>query len=121
MSNPQSAPLSYAQKALLEQASSWSKQNLPERAADCWRRVLEQSPDVAPALNGLGSYYLSRGELDEAQRLLQRAAMVSDQPALAYANLSRVYSARGNLTQALDVIKQAIQAEPTAWGAHVEK
>ena len=121
MTSPQPAALSDALKALLEQASAWSRQNQPERAADCWRRVLEQSPDVAPALSGLGSYYLSRGELGEAQRLLLRAATVSDQPAMAYANLSRVHSARGDLPQALEAIKQAIQAEPAAWGAHAEK
>ena len=84
MTSPQPAALSDALKALLEQASAWSRQNQPERAADCWRRVLEQSPDVAPALSGLGSYYLSRGELGEAQRLLLRAVTVSDQPAMAY-------------------------------------
>lgn len=121
MTSTQPAALSDALKALLEQASAWSRQNQPERAADCWRRVLEQSPDVAPALSGLGSYYLSRGELGEAQRLLLRAVTVSDQPAMAYANLSRVHSARGDLPQALEAIKQAIQAEPAAWGAHAEK
>lgn len=110
-----------ALKQLLEQANWWSQQNQPEKAADCWRKALEQFPDTAPALNGLGTYHLGRGDLADAQRLLERAAAVSPQPAMAYANLSRVHSARGDLTQALAAIKQAIDAEPTAWGAHVEK
>ena len=113
--------LTDAQQQLLEQAMVWSKQNQPDRAAECWRKVLEQAPDVAPALSGLGTYYLGRGELGEAQRFLQRAVQVSDQPAMAYANLSRVHSARGDLPQALASIKQAIHADPAAWGAHVEK
>lgn len=121
MTAQQPSGLTDAQKQLLEQAVAWSKQNQPDRAAECWRKVLEQSPDVAPALSGLGTYYLGRGELGEAQRFLQRAAQVSDQPAMAHANLSRVHSARGDLPQALAAIKQAIQAEPAAWGAHAEK
>jgi aspartyl/asparaginyl beta-hydroxylase (cupin superfamily) len=117
----QPAALTDALKQLLEQANMWSKQNQPDQAAGCWRKVLELAPDVAPALNGLGTYYLSRGELDQAQRLLERAALVSDQPAMAHANLSRVHSARGDLAEALKAIKHAIQAEPAAWGAHAEK
>jgi len=106
---------------LVEQANHFVQVGQQERAVECWRRLIELVPDHGPALNGLGTYYLARGNLSNARHYLALAVASSPELAIAHANLSRVYSAQGDLASALESINQAIHAEPAAWGAHMEK
>ena len=103
MSAPQ-ASLTQAAAQLMDQGVEWMQQGQPGRAADCWRRVVEMTPDFAPALNSLGAYYLSQERFDESQALLERAVAAAPDLAIAHANLSRIHSLRGEAELALKAI-----------------
>ncbi|WP_287756604.1 aspartyl/asparaginyl beta-hydroxylase domain-containing protein [Pseudoxanthomonas sp.] len=120
MSAPQ-ASLTQAAAQLMDQGVEWMQQGQPGRAADCWRRVVEMTPDFAPALNSLGAYYLSQERFEESQALLERAVAAAPDLAIAHANLSRIHSLRGEAELALKAIDRAIRAEPASWGPHMEK
>ncbi len=90
-------------------------------AVSRWQRVLQLRPDHAPALNYLGAYALARGDSATASEYLHRAVVSDPGLAIAHANLSRLHSQKGDAPRALEAIAAAINAEPTAWGAHFEK
>jgi tetratricopeptide (TPR) repeat protein len=51
-----------------------------EEAAKGWREILELNPVVAAAQGGLAAYHASRGELDQALALCEKAHAIAPQP-----------------------------------------
>jgi len=107
--------------ALMTQADQLSQRGQHEAAVSRWMRVLELEPDYPPALNFIGVNSMLRGDLAVALEYLQRAVSAAPGFAMAHANLSRVHGARGDAASSLASINAAIVADPTAWGAHMER
>ncbi|HEY5972998.1 MAG TPA: aspartyl/asparaginyl beta-hydroxylase domain-containing protein [Pseudoxanthomonas sp.] len=107
--------------ALMTEADQLSRSGRQDAAADRWRQVLDIEPDYPPALNFIGAYSMARGDLAQAREYLQRAVTAAPKFAMAHANLSRLYGAQGHGEAALAAITAAVHADPTAWGAHMER
>jgi len=93
---------------------SWEAGDLEQMEADL-RRLLDNEPDNANALNALG-YTLADenldGRLDEAQRLIERAyELAPDDPAILD-SLGWVYYRQGEPQRALDWLERAFAAMP---------
>lgn len=107
--------------ALMTEADQLSRRGQMEMAAGKWQQVLEIESDYPPALNFLGVYHMAKGALAMAQAFLERAVAAAPAFAMAHANLSRLHGLKGDAAAALTCINAAIVADPTAWGAHMEK
>lgn len=107
--------------ALMIEADQLSRQGQQDAAVARWRQVLDIESDYPPALNFIGVYTMTRGDLALARAYLQRAVAAAPKFAMAHANLSRLYGAQGDANAALASINDAITADPTAWGAHMER
>lgn len=89
-----------------------------ERAAALFRQVLQQQPDFAPALNGLGTAYYKLGELAEAERAFRRALQVQPGNPQQHNNLGNVLKERGLLEQAITCYRSALALQPDYVDAH---
>lgn len=107
--------------ALMIEANQLAKRDQQEAAVGRWKQVLDLEPNYPPALNFIGVYHMTQGNLSLAREYLEHAVAIAPEFAMAHANLSRLYSARGDADAALASISAAIVADPTAWGAHMEK
>lgn len=107
--------------ALMIEADQLCQRGQMEAAAGRWQQALDIEPDYAPALNFIGTYAISRGDLVTGRQYLERAISAAPKFAMAHANLSRLHGMQGNAEAALAAINEAINSDPTAWGAHVEK
>ncbi len=107
--------------ALMIEADQFRQRGLMEADAGRWQQALDIEPDYAPALNFIGTYAMSRGDLSTGRLYLERAVAAAPKFAMAHANLSRLHGIQGNAEAALAAISEAIRSDPTAWGAHVEK
>lgn len=107
--------------SLMTEADQLSMRGQSEAAVSRWKQVLDLEPDYPPALNLIGVYSMARGDFAVARDYLLRAVASAPKFAMAHANLSRLHSAQGDSDAALASINQAIVADPTAWGAHMER
>ncbi len=83
---------SQAEPALVAlRARAYAQQDSADEAETCWRRVLELSPDHPEAWLNLGLLELRRGHLEEAARLLARAATLAPGSYDAAYNLGITY------------------------------
>lgn len=106
---------------LLHEARLAMERNEFDRALRLWEKVLAVSPDHPEALLRSGQAHLQRDNLPSAFELLQRAVAAAPGEALTHAYLARAQQARGDLNGALGSLDRALQLEPTAWGARLEK
>jgi len=83
-----------------------------ERAALLYRRVIDQTPEHAPAMFLLAMLALSSDRLDEACALLERAVHIAPDSALFLSNLGGVYGRLGRKREALAVLLAAIARKP---------
>ena len=102
------------------------------KAVAYWKRAIELDPEFAPALMNYGTFLALRGELDEGQRLLERALAVPEhrrtleteareklglvllragQPERAFPHLERAaaeFADRGDARSALDLYRRLL-------------
>jgi tetratricopeptide (TPR) repeat protein len=79
---------------------TFEKEGNLDRAEQCWRQVVNDDPNNADALLGLGRLALGRMRWDEAEGLLERAAELSPHSIDPIYNLSRVYRLKGEISKA---------------------
>ena len=111
--------------ALTARADALHAQGHTSAAASYYRRALEQDPDYAPALVGIGRGILRAEKYDDAManatRALQHARGVDARPGLeaeAIYQMARVHLHQGNLDAARRLFRQAISlpgAPAAAW------
>src|SRR3546814_661180 len=87
------------------------------RAEPDLRKAMELAPDQAVVLNYLGYALLDRNlNLDEAQRLIEKASALRPRDGAITDSLAWVYFQRGDFLRAIALLEQAVQvapAEPT--------
>jgi len=94
------------QKALNEGHSAawdqdWSK------AADCYRRALQESPDQPKALNSLGLALYELGKFEEALRTYQRVTRLAPDDLLALERVAQLSERLGDIKTAVDASMRA--------------
>ncbi|TWT43615.1 tetratricopeptide repeat protein [Phycisphaerae bacterium RAS1] len=94
-----------------------------DRLADAdaaFKRALEQKPDYAPAMMGVGNVLAYRGRLDEAADQYRR--VLREHPSyafLAHQNLGALCMAQQQFTSALDHYREACRLRPDLAAMHV--
>ncbi|MXX74519.1 MAG: tetratricopeptide repeat protein [Holophagales bacterium] len=84
-----------------------------ETARPAFRRALELRADDAPTLVRLADLELEHGQVDEAELLYVRAAVVDDSAAVAY-GMGRVAEERGEYAEAIAQFQRALTLQPRA-------
>ena len=88
-----------------------------EGAAAAFGHALDLRPDDAPALIRLADLELEQGQVDEAELLYVRAAVVDDSAAVAY-GMGRVAEERGAYAEAIGQFQRALTLQPRASVLH---
>jgi tetratricopeptide (TPR) repeat protein len=90
----------------------------PDKAIADLTRVLELTPDDAPALISLGRLYLDQGQADKAEPLFARAQQSSPQSVAALLGLGQSALARKDYSRAASVLEEALRVDPSAASLH---
>ena len=88
-----------------------------ETARPAFRRALDLRADDAPTLVRLADLELEHGQVDEAELLYVRAAVVDDSAAVAY-GMGRVAEERGAYAEAIAQFQRALTLQPRASVIH---
>jgi Tfp pilus assembly protein PilF len=85
--------------------------------AEC-KRAIEVDPTYGNPYNDIGAYLIQQGKLAEAIPWLEQATQAERYEARAFpwANLGRIYAARGDRSQAIACFRRALNEQP---GYHV--
>jgi tetratricopeptide (TPR) repeat protein len=92
---------------------------LHERAAACFRRVLELRPNLAEGWRELGASLAAVGRVDEGLEAIQRALVLDPADAASYSALGRVYfTGLGDFARSAAAYERALALNPEAgWSA----
>ena len=95
---------------------SW-EQRLDDAIAEC-HAAIRVDPAFGNPYNDIGAYLIQQGKLDEAIPWLERAIQAARYEARAFpwANLGRIYAARGDRKRAIECFRKALDEQP---GYHV--
>jgi TolB-like protein/Tfp pilus assembly protein PilF len=120
--------LTYKGWAALWNAFAHSSAETFKQAEAYFIQALEHDPQLLPALVGLGAYHVNVGaqrivaepdrHLDRASEILQQVIRRRPNHGGAHFYLGLFYSARGNLTEALDSFERAVELNPSNASAH---
>ena len=90
---------------------------MDEAIEEC-KRAIEVDPTFGNPYNDIGAYLIQQGKLDEAIPWLEQATRAERYEARAFpwANLGRIYAARGDRTRAIECFRKALDEQP---GYHV--
>ena len=88
-----------------------------ETARPAFRHALDLRADAAPALVRLADLELEQAQVDEAELLYVRAAVVNDSAAVAY-GMGRVAEERGAYAEAIGQFERALTLQPGASVVH---
>lgn len=104
--------------AELEQGAQHHREGRVDLAARCYKRVLEQDPDNSDALHLMSALACLGGQLEVACLLARQAIAGAPQWFAPYVNLGNAEQARGNMAQAEQAFRIAIQLNPQCAEAH---
>jgi tetratricopeptide (TPR) repeat protein len=93
---------------------AFSHQNrIDEAIAEC-KRAIEIDPAFGNPYNDIGAYLIQEGKLDEAIPWLEQAIQAERYEARVFpwANLGRIYAARGDRTEAIRCFRKALDEQP---------
>ena len=78
------------------------------------KRAIEVDPTFGNPYNDIGAYLIQQGNLDEAIPWLEQAIRAERYEARAFpwANLGRIYAARGDRRQAIACFRKALEEQP---------
>lgn len=77
-----------------------------------WSKTVQTAPESARARNNLGSAYLRRGQLNQAEEQLAAAVAIQPDLAVAHGNLGKLFLDRGDLARAEVELEIAVAAQP---------
>ena len=98
--------------------------NRVDEAVTAYRKAVAMQaasshPSEQPLLN-LATVLIDRGQLNEAQPLLQQAVQIAPNDWKILAQLGRLYTEQGNLSAARDVLERAVAIEPQRGSLHYQ-
>jgi tetratricopeptide (TPR) repeat protein len=106
-------------EALLHLGTALTRQREFDKAADCYRRILDSDPDSVPARSNLGDMLRQQGKLDEAERILREALRLNPDFANAHVNLGNVLFQQKKLDEAVKEYEEAIRLDPRSPDTYV--
>ena len=118
------SPLLLARDSVEKSPRNWRNQfaladallneNRPDEAIAALEESIRLDPHHGPPRVTLGSLYLRRGRLDDAEAVLQPATKLAESSvaAAAYLNLGSVYEARGDRDEAAAMFAAAVRLQP---------
>lgn len=83
-------------------------------AAPLFQKILEQDPEQADALHGLGLFDYEQGRTAEALQKMQQALAIRPEAPEILNNLGTVYMSLGQLTEALAVYARSVELKPNS-------
>jgi aspartate beta-hydroxylase len=95
----------------VEQARAFARQGRIPEAESAYRAILTGTPDVPEALNFVAMCALSRGDLAEAQRLLDHAVELEPTQPEIWKSLGIVHLAADRSQRALECFERALQLD----------
>jgi tetratricopeptide (TPR) repeat protein len=104
-------PLPRKKTTLFRQALALHKNGRIQEAKKMYEAALERSPNLASALNNLGTIYISEKDYSEAHRVLEKATLADASYADPYYNLACLHSLQTNVDKGLSYLKKAIAAD----------
>ena len=113
MPAPQSISELFARGVALEEDPETA-----EEAIACYKKVLKQDENYAPAHINLGTLYYNQSDYEMAETYYRRAIECDPRYALAYFDLGNVLDETQRLEEAIDAYKSALQLAPTYADAH---
>ena len=86
---------------------------IDDAIAEC-RKAIEIDPAFGNPYNDIGSYLMSKGELDEAVEWFEKAKVAPryEPRHFPYMNLGRLYAAKGMVLRAIEEFEGALRLEP---------
>jgi len=96
------------QKAMNEGHSAAWDQDW-KKAAAAYRKALQEFPDQPKALNSLGLALFQLGQLDEALRIYQQAAQISNNDPAPFEKVAQISERNGDLTTAIEASMKAAE------------
>jgi tetratricopeptide (TPR) repeat protein len=99
-------------RAAFERGEKALASNKLEEAATAYRKALEETPNWAPALNGLGSTLFKKGQSVEATALFRAATEADPDFKLAWFNLGYAARKAGDFTTAARAYERYTQLDP---------
>lgn len=92
-----------------------------EAAERIFRQIVAAAPRHVPALRYVASRALARGDLAEAQTLLERALRIAPQAPMLHQNLGIVLRAQGSFEGALLALDTALRLNPNLTMAWIQR
>ncbi len=93
-------------------ATTYARNNIWKDMVSFWQNVVENSPNLARAHEGLGAVYYNEGRLDEALTELQTAVSLNLSDAGAHYNIGLIYWKQGRLDEAKKEFRAAVWLKP---------
>jgi len=94
------------------------KQGNDAKAADCFKRVLELSPNATDAHCDLGTLLQRQGKLEEAIGHYQAVLSFDPDDSNSHNNLGAALAAQGKLEEAVSHLNEALRLDPGSSSAH---
>lgn len=104
---------------LIRDGDEHIRQGQGSEADECFRQALERCPDHPVALHRRGFLALLRGVPREAVAFLSSAAAIRGDNAVLRGHLASAHMAAGNVDQAIEQWKRALELAPDFPGAHI--
>ncbi|MGN6728839.1 MAG: aspartyl/asparaginyl beta-hydroxylase domain-containing protein [Rhodanobacteraceae bacterium] len=105
----------------VEQARAFARQGRIPEAERAYRAILTDTPDVPEALNFVAMCALSRGDLAEAQRLLDHAVELEPTQPEIWKSLGIVHLAADRSQRALECFERALQLDSSHFVARLHR
>jgi Tfp pilus assembly protein PilF len=84
-----------------------------DKALEIFNQVLSLDPNHVKALEARAVIYMQKGELELAQKDLEKAIEIDPENARLYYRLGQIYYRKKDLDTALELFTKAIDLEPT--------
>lgn len=116
-----SPPVTSADPQRIEQARAFARQGRIPEAEGAYRAILADATDTPEALNFVAMCALARGDLGEAQRLLDRAVELEPTQPEIRKSLGIVHLAADRPQRALECFDRALQLDPDHFVARLHR
>jgi tetratricopeptide (TPR) repeat protein len=105
---PGSLPATAGEAEVLQAAASLERAERPAEAAQAYAAILDRWPSSFAALMGLGNARFAAGQVLGAESAFRTATSLHPDEAPAWNNLAHVLAAQGELSEALQAAKRAV-------------
>ena len=102
----------YTPEHLLKKASLAHREGRLAEAEKGYLEVLKNKPDWGAVLNALGTVFMDQAQLDQAQRVFEKATKLRPPYSPAYYNLARLMQLKNDHKDAISVYRAILDKQP---------